>query len=442
MKQKVLSTLEKVLSLTEGDAAEAILIQKKYELTRFSNNYIHQNMAEQNTQLQLRVIIGGREGSFTTNRLDKEGLKQAANAAKKIALAQPKNPSLPPLPRARKTLIFENSFASTERCSPAKRASMVKKVIDYTKKHKATASGALSTSATVIGVANTSGIRSCQNLSKASFNFVPFKDELSGYSYWAGADIDKIPLKKLIQEAVEKVCFPGSPVTLPPGKYQVVLSPYAACNLVYNLSMIGFGAKPFIEKRSFMCKKKGKKVASDKITIFDHGKNPAGIPTAFDFEGVPKKKVYFIKKGIAEGLVHDSRTAAKMRVKSTGHALPSPNTFGPYAHNLFMSAGNTPESKMVSNVERGLYITKFHYVNILEAVSTVMTGMTKDGTFLIEKGRLTAPVRNLRFTQNILEALKKVEAVGKSRRTLAPYGSITAPGISIREFQFTGVSEM
>jgi PmbA protein len=442
MKHTYLDFCQNTLRFNTGDEAEILLIHSINNLTRFAQNHIHQNIGEENTWVQWRIIKDSREGSYTTHRLDDEGMKHASVAACKIALTQPKSASFPGLVPGRKPIIFEDASRVTEKCSPAKRASIVKKIIQRTKKYRAVASGALCTQSTVIVVVNTSGIRASQHISKAFLNFVPYRGDLSGYTYWMGANIDDLPLTELVEEALAKIAYLSKPVALEPGIYPVVLSPYAAQNMISHLSLIGFGAKAYLEKRSFMNKWMGKKIASEKVTIFDDGNDPAGIPMCFDYEGVPKKKVYFVKNGVASSLVHDSRTAALAGVESTGHALPHPNQFGPFAMNLIMKQGNVPEKNLIDPVKRGLYITKFHYMNVVEPVATVMTGMTKDGTFLIENGEIKSPVRNLRFTQNILEALNNVEEVSRERRCKGDYGTITAPALRIKSFHFTGVSDL
>ena len=435
--------LEKALSLCKADEAEILLVHKKSGLTRFTQNTIHQNLSSENTELKIRIIKGDREGAATTNRLDEEGLKRAASQALESVLAQKKGRQFPGLPRASKTLVSDDADPATERCSPARRAGMVKKIISLSKKHKADAAGALSTTAIILAVANSSGIRSLHNTTRASLNFVPSRARHSGYTFWTGRTLDDLPLEELTEEALLKIRFSSDPVALEPGVYPVVLSPYAVGRMIEVLSYAGFGAKAYLEKRSFMTNLMGKKVASEKITIYDDGHDLSGLPLPFDYEGVLKRKVFLIKKGVAAGVVYDSRTAAKAGVKNTGHALPAPNIFGPYALNLFLSPGKHTEEDLLKSLDKGLYITKFHYTNIVEPVSTVITGMTKDGTFWIEKGKIAAPVRNLRFTQNVLEALKNVEAIGKEQRSLSnDLGAITAPALLIRAFTFTGVSEL
>jgi len=423
------------------NGSEVMLSLNQDALTRFTRNYIHQNMASDHSEIQVRIIKNGREGTFTTSRVDDpEAMRQAALSALEIAKAQKPDKSFPGLPHG-KRINFQTVSPATEKCTPARRASIVKKIISLARQHKMEAAGALATKSTMLYILNSNGVKSTQHSTTAELNLVMSNGQFSGYSYWVGSDINKMPVEQLTDEAVQKCLFKGKPLAIEPGEWTVVLSPYAAAMIVKFLAYMGFGAKAYIEKRSFMNKLMGKKVAAHSVTIYDDGLDPDGVPRAFDYEGVPKKKVYFIKNGVAAGLVHDSRTAAKMGVKDTGHALPAPNAMGPFALNLFMAPGKTSEEQIIAGVERGIYVTKIHYPGIVEPVSTVMTGMTKDGTFLIENGRLTKPIRNLRFTQSLLEAFSNVEAIGAERRCLAAYfGAATAPALRIADFHFTGVS--
>ncbi|MCX6999932.1 MAG: metallopeptidase TldD-related protein [Candidatus Sumerlaeota bacterium] len=423
------------------DEWENILTFSQHALTRFTQNYIHQNMAGESSEAQIRIIKDGREGTFTTNGIENAGaMRDAFQTAIKIALAQKPDKTFPGLPHGRH-INFQTVSPATEKCTPARRASIVKKIIRLARQHKMEAAGALATKTILLHISNSNGVKSLQHSTTAELNLVMSNGQFSGYSYWVGSDINEMPVEQLAEEAIQKCLYKGEPLAVEPGEWTVVLSPYAAAMIVKFLAYMGFSAKAFIEKRSFMNKLMDKKVAARGVTIYDDGLAPDGVPRAFDYEGVPKKKVYFIKNGVAAGLVHDSRTAAKMGVKNTGHALPAPNAMGPFALNLFMAPGKTSEEQIIANVERGIYVTKIHYPGILEPVSTVMTGMTKDGTFLIENGRLTKPIRNLRFTQSLLEAFSNVEAIGAERRCLAAYfGAATAPALRIADFHFTGVS--
>jgi PmbA protein len=223
----------------------------------------------------------------------------------------------------------------------------------------------------------------------------------------------------------------------------VVLEPAAMATLLEYLSYMGFGAKQVIEGESFLASRSGQEVAAQAITVADDVANPASVGIAFDFEGVPKKRVAVIDRGTATGPVTDLRTARKLGTASSGHFSGS-NEFGPYASNLVMEAGDADTEDLVGAVTTGLLVTRFHYVNVLDRPATLLTGMTRDGTYRIRGGEQAEPIRNLRFTQSVLDALASTEDVGRELTAFAPefssFGSTAAPGARLGEFNFTSTT--
>jgi PmbA protein len=203
------------------------------------------------------------------------------------------------------------------------------------------------------------------------------------------------------------------------------------------LSFIGFGALAAQEERSFM--RLGERITGENIDIWDDGLDATGVPMSFDFEGVPKQKVQLIKKGVATGLVYDMQTAQNAGRASTGHGLPAPNTEGPFAVNLFIAPGRTPKAELAGDIKRGIWVTRFWYVRVVEPKQSIITGMTREGTFLIENGKITRPVKDLRFTQSILEALAGTLAISKSTKLqISEYiGASRVPAVRLKAFTFT-----
>jgi len=205
---------------------------------------------------------------------------------------------------------------------------------------------------------------------------------------------------------------------------------------------MGFGAQSFCEGRSFMSGRIGLKLMHESVSIWDDGLDEDGIPSTFDMEGVPKQRVNLIENGIARGVVYDTYYAAKEGVKSTGHSLGPSYAGGPLPTNLFMAAGKSSLDEMIRSTERGLLVTRFHYTNIADPAHAVLTGLTRDGTFLVENGRISRPVRNLRFTESMTDAFSAVEALC-AERSLEPaiLGAILVPAVKISSFTFTGATE-
>jgi predicted Zn-dependent protease len=263
----------------------------------------------------------------------------------------------------------------------------------------------------------------------------------SGYAQATGTDVRAIDATAVGEEAADKALRSRDAQDLEPGSYPVILEEYAVATILEYLSWMGFSALALEEGRSFM--ELGRQVMGTNASIWDDGLDPSGLPTAIDFEGVPKRRVNLIVDGVAQAVVHDTATAQRAGVRSTGHGLPAPNAFGPMAWNLFMAPGSSSKEAMLGGIERGVWVTRLHYVNIVHAKRGILTGMTKDGTFLIEDGRITRPIRNLRFSQSIPDAFSAIDAIGEETRLVAAeYSGITArvPALRIAAFGFTGAT--
>ena len=238
------------------------------------------------------------------------------------------------------------------------------------------------------------------------------------------------------EEAIARCQANQSPIDFDPSEMEVILSHYAVAELLGYLNYMGFGALPFQEGRSFMAGKLSQKVMDEKLTIWDDGLDPAGAPMPFDFEGVGKQKVVIIDKGVANAVVYDSFTAHREPGKrSTGH---SNGRFSASAMNLFIASGTATEQEMIAQTKRGIYVTRFHYIRPIHPARTIITGMTRDGAFLVEDGRITSPVKNLRFTQSIVEAFSHVDLVGKETRLLGEFALSRVPMLKLARFNFTG----
>ncbi len=186
----------------------------------------------------------------------------------------------------------------------------------------------------------------------------------------------------------------------------------------------------------------GQRLMGQAITIWDDGLDPSGLPMPFDYEGVPKRRVNLITDGVAKAVVYDSYTAAREGKESTGHALPAPNTFGPLPGNLFLKPGESTREAMLASVDRGLWVTRFHYVNPVHPLKTTLTGMTRDGTFWIEKGQIAWATKNLRFTQSALEALSRVSMISQQTKLSRGFlGGTRVPALRVDGFAFTGVTQ-
>jgi predicted Zn-dependent protease len=353
------------------------------------------------------------------------------------------------LPERKEIPLINTFFPGTAEYSPGQRAEDVKLVVERAKKDNLSAFGAYSNGTVELGVANSLGIEAYTIFTDAFLNVIMMSDGASGYANFVSRDIEDIDVRKTAEEAIEKCLKSKNPLEIEPGEYEVILEGYAVSDLLLFLGHLGFSALAVQEGRSFMCNKLGQRIMGENITIGDDGLSLESFAIPFDFEGLPKQKVILIEKGIARNVVYDSYAAGKEGKNSTGHALPSPNTCGPMPLNLFLKNGEATKEEMISSTKRGILVTRFHYTNVVEPMKTIITGMTRNGTFLIEEGKIKHPVKNLRFTESILKVLSKVSMISKKRK-LVSEGTIyerrfatgsVVPTIRVDKFNFTGVTQ-
>jgi len=330
---------------------------------------------------------------------------------------------------------------ATAEASPEFRAAGVRAVIAAADAVGVLAYGAFSTSREGMAVANSKGVRATHERTTSQLLTVHMSpDGGTGYAEVAATDATTIDAAAIGREAAAKARATEHPVSLAAGDYPVVLEEYAVLDITDMLGYLGFSALAVQEGRSFA--EPGKRIGSELISVVDDGADPAGLPMAFDFEGVPKERVVLVENGVCRDVVYDTQTAARDGRTSTGHGLPAPNPYGPFPLNMLMDAGLTPRDELIGGLDRGLLVTRFHYTNPVHPKLAIVTGMTRDGTFLVEGGKIVGPVRNLRFTQSYLDALARVTAVGRERRTLRGFlGGSVVPALRIDAWTFTGATE-
>jgi PmbA protein len=446
-KEKLLKKLESVLKHSTADQTEIVYIGDEFGLTRFANSFIHQNVYESNCRILFRTVLGKRVGVASTNSLIDADLIQTLDNSIAIARSRAENPKFPGIPKAAKYKLLATFDKATARCTPMQRAKTVQKVIAEATKHGFTMAGAYSTSSGEIAIVNSRGVRAYQPVTAASINMVTMSDTSSGYASAVSRRISDIDFKALAKTAVEKCKLSQKPQALEPGEYEVILEPAAVAEVMEWLNYTGFGSKSFQQGTSFLASRIGRKITSEKITIYDSALDPKAIAFPFDFEGVPKKKVMLIDKGVAKGVVYDSMAAVKGKTKSTGHALPATESAeGALGLNIVVAPGKTPRAKMISGVKRGILVTRFHYINgFIDTRNSVLTGMTRDGTFLIENGEIKYGIKNLRFTDSMMRAFKSSVAISKESQLIAAWwssvGCVSVPTIHLGSFKFSGKTE-
>lgn len=440
--------IEYALSLSKADQTEVVLTGETGQLTRFANSYIHQNVARADLDVRVRAIVGQKIGIASTNDLDDSALERAVEAAQTAARYQHDNPDFVSLPQPQPISDVDGFVERTAACTPRKRAEAARAICLPSRERGLSASGAFATSSYEYAVGNSLGLFAYYPTTLADLRTVIMSDTGSGYAAACSLDVEEIDAEPVGREAVDKALRSRDPIDVEPGEYTVILEEHAVGSLIPYLAYIGFGAQAFQEGRSFMSGKVGQRVTGENITIWDDGLDSRNLPMPFDFEGVPKRRVELISSGTVKGPVYDTYTAGKEQgQESTGHALPAPNSIGPFPWNLAMETGDSTKEEMLASTSKGLWVTRVHYVRPVHPLKTVVTGMTRDGTFLIEGGEIVAPVKNLRFTQSILEAFAEAEQIGREAKLTREafmenfIGGIRVPALKLRRFAFTSATE-
>ena len=440
-RDQIETILQKAVSFSEGDQTEAILYGGTSYLTGFANNYIHRNVGENNYSLSVRVAFGKKIGSASVNDFSEGALKDVVKRAVEIARLQRENPNFVSFakPEASENRDFFNE--KTAKVTPDMRAAYVKKILDKSKEKGLNANGTFVIDLMQIGILNSLGVSRFGSLTIASLKSVILGDNSSGYSKEVSTNVDDISVDSIIKESIGITEMGKNPEAVEPGKYEVVLSPYSLAEFINSLMYFSLNARAVEEGTSFLTGNFGKKILGGNITMYDDGLSPETIPMPFDFEGVPKKKVIFFENGVAKDVVYDTMTAYKNGKESTGHSLPQPSAYSPYPMNVIMAGGDLSKDEIISHVEHGLYVHRFWYTNPMDPRRAVITGMTRDGLFLIENGRITKPVKNMRFTESIITALNNCIELSKEKKVIYDDSSITVPYVRIKDFTFTSITE-
>ena len=426
----------------EADKTALTFFSQRLQVSRFANSQLHQHMSTEAQLIYFRLLCNGRLGVASTNSLDPAHLKEAFKKALHSARLKVKNAvkrdlvSFSPIPP-----VLGVNFPDTINATAAARAEILRKIFSYGQNKQIRFSGNLYNGLSQTAVIYPQGKMNYQDYSLCGIKTIAVSAGSSGYAMDTAYDLKELAVSRTAESAAEKCLLGIKKISLPPGAYDVILEPPATGEILAWLNYIGFGAKSFLEETGFLYNKKGRRVTGEKIGLYDDGRDKNTFILPFDFEGSPRRKALLIKNGIAASPVTDSYYAKLLKIKNTGHANFPDDTEGPLAYNLIMRNGKLPQDKIISSAKRALLINRFHYINgFLDTHKAQMTGMTRDGTLLIEDGRVKCGVKDMRFTENILEAFSRIKYISKERQLLAEpldsFGSIYAPALYIKDFNF------
>lgn len=435
-----------VVAMCAPDGADAIVTSGSDALTRFAGDRIHQNVAVEDTTVSVRVAAGKRQGGASTNRLDHPSLSAMCAAARAAAANAPDDPSFRGLPEPAEWVRADRARASAVAFGPRERAQAAALLIAPSATEgcgRLSAAGTVQVSRQVLAIASSRGVDAFAETTGLSATVLSTSTGGgTGWASFAGAGSEGFDPEGLGRRAAELALAGDGPEPLAPGVYTVVLGPEAVGEMLAMVAYEGLSAKSLAEARSFMSDALGEQVMSAQVTLADDALSSEAIGPTFDYEGMPKRRVAMVDAGVARAAVTDSYWAARLRTTNTGHALPAPNAFGPYPVDLGLEPGTASLEELIAKVDRGVFVNRFWYVNVEDPRRVELTGMTRDGTFLIENGRLTTALRNQRFTQSAVDALRSVRGVTRERQRVGEPGeTVLAPAVLIDGFSFTGQTE-
>jgi PmbA protein len=433
--------VERVLKLSDADETEVEIDVTTDALTRFANNMIHQNVAEQTLSISVRTVVDGRTARVTTNKTDEESLRRAASTAMSLARNEPKNPDLLPMLSQQKYQKVARFFAATAESTPQDRARAVKRVCQMADKAKQTAAGIFSSGSMQNVFANSRGLFAQHQQTRSEFSVTILEEHSSGWAKFNSPDIRNIDPDELAARASRKAADSRNPREIPAGHYTTILQPPAVLDLLGFL-FYDFAGTAVLDKRSCFTGRMGTKLFGENILLWDDVYHPLQTGEPFDGEGVPKQRVLLVDRGVPKNLVYSRATAKKMKAKPTGHGFSLPNDYGEAPMNLVFAGGDKSMDEMVRSTERGILVTRLWYIREVDPYEKILTGMTRDGTFLVENGRVAGGIRNFRFNQSILEMLSKVEMLGPAVRAAGEESfEMVVPAMKVRDFHFSEVTK-
>lgn len=431
---------EWVLARVGGRAeAEVRVIAGNSSLTRFANSFIHQNVGEATTTVSLRVADGGRIAGGTTTHLDQAALGRFVDETIERSSLQPVDDAWPGLAEPTPAPDLDHHDAATAAASPSDRAA---KVADFvTAGAETRAAGYCQTDDTTIAFANSRGVRRSGRYTQATLDGIHQTDSSAGSGHATSIRIGDIDGTTVGRLAVDRARRGIDAYDIKPGEYEVVLAPECVASIAIFLAFYGFNGKAYLEGQSFV--DLGAQQFDSSFELVDDVADGRAMGVGFDTEGTSRRRLALVEGGVSRAVAHDRKTAARAGTESTGHAVPGSDVYGPIPSSMFVAGGATAVDDLISAVERGLYVATFNYCRVLDPKSMAVTGLTRNGTFMIENGHITGAVNGLRFTQSFVSALgtDRVLGLGNDARwadsEFGP-GLVHAPTVRLAGWNFTG----
>jgi PmbA protein len=451
----------RIKKLSTADEVEVLFSGGKFALTRFANNTIHQNVAEENYHLSVRTVFGGRTARASTNKFDSDSLRQVVQSSESLAKVQHPDPDLLPMPDSSEATVGNSAratqpsryFEQTAAITPEMRAEGVKKIVGAAEKSKLTAAGIFSSAQSLEGIFNSRGLNQWHTQTSAEISITMLGGDSSGWQKANSPDIANLSPLSLAQVAAKKARDSAHPHEIPAGKYTVILEPAAVLDII-GFMFWDYSGMAILDQRSFLTGRIGTKLFGDNITIWDDVAHSLQAGSPFDGEGMLRQKVSLVENGIVKRVVYARATAARMKrsefrdkvgpVEPTGHGFALPNEVGEMPLNIVFAGPSNPQTvdQMIASTERGVLITRLWYIREVEPYEKILTGMTRDGTFYIENGKIQYGVRNFRFNESLIPMLSNVETMSVPVRSCGEESfEMVVPAMKVKDFNFTEVTK-
>jgi len=444
----------KIQKHSSTDEVEVIFFATRNALTRFANNVIHQNVAEDNVAISVRTVFNGRTARATTNKLDDDSLRRVVQASESLAKVQQADPDLLAMPLSSPPRVIpKRYFQETAGMTPEQRAAIVQQIVSVAERSKLTTAGVVANSETAEGIFNSRGLSRWHSQTSSEISITMLAEDSSGWQKANSPNAENLDAKALAQTAARKATESAKPKEIPAGKYTVILEPAAVLDMV-GFMFYDFGGLAILDQRSFLTNRVSTKLFGENINIADDVTHPLQSGSPFDGEGTPRQTIPLVENGTVKHLVYARSTAGRMKqsehkdkvgvIEPTGHGFPLPNEIGEAPMNIVFAAPQHPQTidQMVASTERGILVTRLWYIREVDPYEKILTGMTRDGTFFIENGKIRHGVRNFRFNESLIHMLSNVAAMGTPVRASGEESfDMVVPAMKVKHFNFTEVTK-
>jgi predicted Zn-dependent protease len=452
------SRVQELFETTRGyvgnraDEVEVTVTAHGDEFLRFGNNTLSQSQYTRGTKLEVRVVKDEKSSRKSTDRLDEDYIRRIIDEAIIEMQGQPKNPDLLPMLGPQQYQAHPRFYQRTIDMPPEEKAAIIANAIDGAKERSLTASGLLKTTEFYKAIVNSAGLFAYDKETFGDFSVTMDAENgnISGWSSASFGDIADLNSGAVIETAARKAWMNVNQQEIAPGKYDVVLEPTALAGLLQFLAISAttgylqdFGREQYETNRSYLSGKLGKRIFGDNVTIFDDVHHPLNSGAPFDGEGFPKKTVKLVDRGVLANLATSRTSAHKYNVEATGHELELPNPIGEYPSSLVLESGTATYDDLVLGMDKGLIVTQLWYIREVNPTDKILTGMTRNGTFYVEDGKIKNAVKNLRFNESLFHLFNNIESSTPSERifTIESDTPLICPAVRAKDFNFTSVSK-